>query len=99
MFMSVQSDYAVFAVEQWTLPTIFIIPPSFLSTNFSCSAVLPSLFFAGVTSICHSRCVFVCLLCNSLITVALHQCKVLPFLSSLSFLFCLAEMFVDDFVY
>lgn len=61
MFMSVQSAYAVFVVEhlnqQWILPTFFIIPPSFLSTSFSLSAALPSLFFTGATSIWHCRCV------------------------------------------
>lgn len=36
---------------------IFIIPPSFLSTSFSLSAALPSLFFSGATSIWHCRCV------------------------------------------
>lgn len=71
--------------QHWILPTIFIIPPSFLSPNFSCSAVLPYLFFTGATSICHHRCVFMCLVCISLITVALHQCKFLPSFSSFVF--------------
>lgn len=84
--------------QQWILPSFFIIPPSFSSTSFSLSTVLPSLFFTGATSICHCRCVFVCLVCISLITVALHQCKLLPSFSSLSLLFCLTEAFVGVFV-
>lgn len=78
-------------IQQKILLTLFIIPPSFPSG----SSVLPSLFLTGATSICHCRCVVLCVVSVSLMTVALQRCKFLPFFSSLFFCCSVSQMFAD----
>lgn len=73
-----------------SLILVYQFPLAVLRCPLSSLPGLPPSVTAGVF--------FLCLLCNSLITVALHRCKFVPFLSSLSFLFCLAEMLVDVFL-
>lgn len=91
--ISAQGLHAVFFVvkclnkQTYLPPSLLFLPHSFLAVCLG--TVLPSLFFMGATSICHCRCVFLCLLSTSLITVTLQLCKFLPSFRSLCLFFSL----------